>query len=171
MKPNDPRHDPSWDVPAEGRRVFRPIGPYAIVFLAWVICAAGYFAYAAWDFHSKQSVRGSCHSECLSHLGMHLRHYASEHDNQLPPADQLLSVASGELGHILGCEHAKLPYQWDFRLAGKRLDEIDGRALAWCPPGGHGNYVGVIVAEEGKLRTRVLTIAELQSLVGDYQVK
>jgi hypothetical protein len=39
------------------------------------------------------------------------------------------------------------------------------RAVVWCPPGGHGRYVGSVVAVGGELRAVCLTVAELRRLV------
>lgn len=164
MAVNDPDNVPS---PAQSAdwRLFR----FAIaVLIVGVMCVVGY---GFWDVLSRSGIDVGCRSDYLGLLSMHLSEYAAQHDDQLPPADELLSVASGGLNCNFGCNKMQLPYQWDLRLAGKRLGEIDKRALAWCPPGGHGNYVGAIVIEQGKLSARTLSINELRALVGDYQTK
>jgi hypothetical protein len=142
------------------RRFFRP----AAVATAGV-SAVGLGGWWVWDRFCKMGLTVGCQSDNLSTVAGHLREYADRHDGRFPPAAELLAVARGEHDSYLWCRRVGLPYQWDLRLAGSAVAVADGRAVAWCPPGGHGRYVGAIVVGGGELRAVGVTVAVLRQLV------
>ena len=127
-----------------------------------VVGAAGW---RAWDQTCRMGLAVGCQSDNLSTVARHLQEYAVRHDGRLPPPAELLAVARGEHDGYLWCPQAGLPYQWDLRAAGSPIAALERRAVAWCPPGGHGRYVGAIVADGGELRVAGIAVSELRRLV------
>jgi hypothetical protein len=122
--------------------------------------------YWAWGAVCRAGLAAGCQSDNLSVIAKHLEQYAAAHDGRLPPVADLLAVARGPHDSYLWCPPAALPYQWDLRATGQAVAGLDGRPVVWCPPGGHGPYVGAIVATGGDLRAVGVTVAELRRLVG-----
>ena len=122
--------------------------------------------YWAWGAICRTELATGCLSDNLSVIARHLREYASAHDGRLPPAADLLAVARGGHDDYLWCRPGGLPYQWDLRVAGQPVAGLDGLAVAWCPPGGHGRYAGAVVASGSDLRVVGVTVAELRRIVG-----
>ena len=133
-----------------------------LVTLAACVCFVGWWMY---DQSCRMEIFSNCQSDSLSTIAYHLREYAESHEGRLPPAAELLTVAKGQRDSPLWCLRGGLPYQWNLRLAGARTDGAVRRAVAWCPPGRHGRYVGVILVGDGEPRASVLTISELQELL------
>jgi hypothetical protein len=111
----------------------------------------------------------NCQSDNLSTVAKHLREYAEEHNGFLPVASDLLTVAQGEHESYLWCNKAGLPYQWNLQLAGAEVAGPGERAVAWCPPGGHGRYVGVITVSGGEFHVEGVTLSHLREMVGPKQ--
>jgi hypothetical protein len=124
-----------------------------------IMAVAGWWV---WDQLRQMGLSVGCRSDSLSTVAHHLREYAEQHEGRLPPPAETLAVAGGEHGHYLFCQEMELPYQWNLQVLGAQLDEPERRPLAWCPPGGHGRWVGVILIGEGDLHVEQMTIAELR---------
>lgn len=127
--------------------------------------AIGFGGWWAWDQVCRAGLAVNCQSDNLSTVAKHLQDYAEGHDGRLPPAAELVAVARGEHESYLWCRRVGLPYQWDLRAAGLPVAALGRRAVAWCPPGGHGRYVGVVMADGGELRVVGVTVTELRRLV------
>jgi hypothetical protein len=133
--------------------------------LAAGVTGLGFGGWCAWDRFCRMGLAVACQSDNLSTVAKHLREYAERHDGRLPPAAEVLAVARGEHDSYLWCRQAGLPYQWDLRVAGSPFAAVEGRAVAWCPPGGHGRYVGAIVVGGGELQVVSMTVTELRHRV------
>jgi hypothetical protein len=129
------------------------------------VAAVGAGGWWAWDEVCRMSLAVDCQSDNLSVVAKHLREYAEKHEGRFPPAADLRAVARGDYESYLSCRQVGLPYQWDLRLAGTLVVAAEGRAIAWCPPGGHGRYVGAIVVSDRELRVVGITVAELRGWV------
>jgi hypothetical protein len=120
----------------------------------------------AWDQLQRMGLDVGCRSDNLSTVSKHLGEYAERHNGILPPAAEILSVAQGEHESYLWCNQMELPYQWNLRLAGSALGSPGVRAIAWCPLGGHGRYVGAIIIRNGELHVEAITVVALREILG-----
>ena len=118
-----------------------------------------------WDELCWMGLAFNCQSDNLSTVAKHLRQFADVHQGRLPRASELLAVGRGAHDSYLWCRRVGLPYQWDLRVAGSRVASLDKRAVVWCPPGGHGRYVGAVVVTGGEVQVAGLTVSELRGLI------
>ncbi|MGL6073564.1 MAG: hypothetical protein ACRC8S_05310 [Fimbriiglobus sp.] len=128
---------------------------------AGVVAAGGWWA---WDLACQIGVSGTCVSDTLSVVAQNLRGHVEKH-GRLPEAAELLAVGAGGRKEWLFCRRARLPFQWDLRVAGMPVSGVGRRAILWCPPGGHGRYVGAVILDMGEVKAVTLQIAELRKLV------
>jgi hypothetical protein len=74
------------------------------------------------------------------------------------------SLNSSSRDWLLTCVGSGQPFVWNDQVG--KLDPKGQRVpLVWCPDGSHGRHVGVVMLENGKAASVMLTRAELSELL------
>lgn len=123
------------------------------------------------DFHCWGRLEANCYSDTIYFFYEPLRKYLEEHEGILPPADELVYIASHNGKWVPTCPESHQSYRWNLTLAGHHISDLEGQVLAWCPPGSHGRYTAAMLVERGELGPRLLTTSYLRKRLAEYRIE
>lgn len=104
-------------------------------------------------------------SDALSPLAQDIEIYGQKHGGHFcEPARVAEMLYRPEDTNYLYCMSSKQPFIWNPDLSRIPLDSATKRVLAWCPPGAHGLYVGVITVLQRKVECDLTTVGELAKM-------
>jgi hypothetical protein len=111
----------------------------------------------------RRPVLDGCVSDALSALAQDLQIYAEKHDGHFCEPGRVSDMLyQPDHTNFLYCLPSKDPFKWNPDLSRIQLGSSAKRFLAWCPPGAHGRYVGVLTVLQGKVDSEVITVDELR---------
>ena len=110
-------------------------------------------------------VLDGCVSDALSPLAQALQIYSEKHGGHFcEPARVAEMLYAPEDTNYLYCMSSKQPFIWNPDLSHIPLASATKRPLAWCPPGAHGRYLGVMTVFQGKIDCDLTTVDELTKM-------
>jgi hypothetical protein len=117
------------------------------------------------DGQQRRFVLDGCVSDALSPLAQAVEIYGQKHRGHFcEPARVAEMLYRPEDTNYLYCMSSKQPFIWNPDLSRIPLDSATKRVLAWCPPGAHGRYVGVIRVLQGKVECDLTTVGGLAKM-------
>ena len=146
----------------------RTFSKYLIAFAVALITLAALTRLAILEFREWQDrsqVVTGCSSDALSPIGLDFQIYAEKHSGHFCDPSRVTEMLYQEdHTNFLYCLKSKQQFIWNPKLAQIPLDSPTKRMLAWCPPGSHGRYVGVITVLQRRVTSELMTVEELHKM-------